>query len=184
MAIAEGVTVRAIPAAEARPLRRDILRPGEPPEAVVFPQDDDPLTLHAGAWVDGRLVGVATVLREAPLGEDDAGAWRLRGVATLPEARGLGYGAAVLRACLDHVARRGGGLIWCQARPEAVRFYERHGFTRDRAPAGDRGHGARWVMRRVVTAAGGAAWGAGVDGTATTDDAPRADGAAPRGGRR
>jgi len=54
--------------------------------------------------------------------------WRVRGMATAPEARGRGYGALILAALLDHVRAQGGGLVWCHARELAVPLYERAGF--------------------------------------------------------
>ena len=50
-------------------------------------------------------------------------------MATREDLRGQGIGARVLEACVGHVAARGGGLLWCNARMPARRFYERAGFT-------------------------------------------------------
>jgi ribosomal protein S18 acetylase RimI-like enzyme len=49
-------------------------------------------------------------------------------MATEPECRSQGIGAAVLAALLDHVADHGGGVVWCSARAPAVDFYRRAGF--------------------------------------------------------
>jgi ribosomal protein S18 acetylase RimI-like enzyme len=49
-------------------------------------------------------------------------------MATLPEARGRGLGAALLAACLDHARKQGAALVWCHARTSAVGFYVRAGF--------------------------------------------------------
>jgi predicted GNAT family N-acyltransferase len=50
-------------------------------------------------------------------------------MATAEHKRGEGIGTAVLRAVLEHVARHGGGLLWCSARTSARSFYERAGFV-------------------------------------------------------
>ena len=111
---------------EARGLRHQLLRPGRPADELVFPGDDAPDTLHAGAFVEERLVGIATIIREAPPGEADDRAWRVRGMATLPEIRGRGYGGLLLERCVEHAVNHGGRLLWCNARAGAVGFYRRY----------------------------------------------------------
>lgn len=104
-----------------RPLRLAVLRPGQPADSAVYPEDDGPDTVHLAAFAGGRVVATASLYRE--------NGWRLRGMATDPSVRGRGYGRAVLRAALDHAARRGAGEVWCNARLAAVGFYEGAGFA-------------------------------------------------------
>lgn len=113
--------VRPIGAEETRPLRHAVLRPGRPWVDTVFPGDDHPATVHLGAFDGDRLVGIASLYREARQGRGDG--WRLRGMATAVDARGLGAGRALLGACVAHVAAHGGGELWCNARTPAVTFY-------------------------------------------------------------
>jgi GNAT superfamily N-acetyltransferase len=124
-----------------RPLQRAVLRPGLPPEAASYPEDELPDTLHVAAYDDaGRVAGVATYFPQVYPGpfSDDSGsltpaeataAWRLRGMASDPERRGAGFGAAVLARGLAEIRERGGRWLWCNARTSAVPFYERHGLT-------------------------------------------------------
>ncbi len=120
--------IREISAAETYPLRLPILRAGLPPESAVFPGDDAPETVHFGAFRGEELVGIAS-LYSAPLPEKPElqPAWQLRGMATLPEVRGAGYGRALVEACLRHGRARGAAIVWCNARTPAVKFYEKHG---------------------------------------------------------
>jgi predicted GNAT family N-acyltransferase len=121
-----GVLIRQVGAEEIRPLRHRVLRPGQAFEDTAYAGDDLPETVHLGAFDDdGRLVGIASLYRE---GRDGGPGWRLRGMATDATVRGTGHGAAVLGACIDHVARAGGGELWCNARMSAVGFYRRAGF--------------------------------------------------------
>lgn len=76
------------------------------------------------------MVSIASIYHEPPPNSERTDSWRLRGMATLPDYRGSGYGAACLRACIDHVQTKGGQHIWCNARTPAVPFYERYGFRR------------------------------------------------------
>ncbi len=135
--------VRVITAAQTYPLRQSVLRAGLPPEACIFPGDDDPATTHLGVVRGDDLLAIATLMREPlpvsvpdpaasagdlPAGAlPDAQACRLRGMAVAPEVRGQGIGAALLRACFAHAWAAGATRFWCNARTPAVPFYERHG---------------------------------------------------------
>lgn len=121
------MSVRSIPGSQTRGLRHALLRPEQPPEDLAYPGDDAARTLHVGAFTDETLVGIASVFPDA--GRDEPDAWRLRGMATTPSARGQGFGSALVRACLGHVARLGGTHVWCNARTPAVGFYRSHGFV-------------------------------------------------------
>lgn len=61
--------------------------------------------------------------------EGDPGWWRVRGMATVPEARGRGAGTAVLNALLDHARSRGAVGVWASVRVRARSLYERAGFV-------------------------------------------------------
>jgi ribosomal protein S18 acetylase RimI-like enzyme len=123
------VTIRAVTAAETRPLRHAVLRPHQRPEELVYESDDAPDTLHAAAIEAGEIVGTATIARAPHPGDPGPADWRIRGMATAPAARGRGIGAALLQACLDHARERGGGRVWCNARTPAIALYERAGFA-------------------------------------------------------
>ena len=147
------VDVEVIPTVESYPLRHAVLRPHQSAAEVVWENDDEPGTATYGAVERaGRsIVGVATVFPEpAPFDVTEAGVpkgaggatttWRLRGMATRPDAQGQGIGTSVLKAVLDHVAAAGGDLLWCNARVSAVAFYKRAGF---------RTWGPAWVISSI-----------------------------------
>ena len=94
-------------------------------------------------------MGIASLYREARPSGAPRG-WRLRGMATEPAVRGSGFGALLLQACVDHVARSGGGELWCNARLPALGFYRTAGF----AVVGEQfdipGIGPHFVMTRDV----------------------------------
>ncbi|MGI8778413.1 MAG: GNAT family N-acetyltransferase [Acidimicrobiales bacterium] len=114
--------IATITAEQTRPLRHLILRPTQPATAMEYPGDHSPDTRHFGAFEQGRLVGIASLYKEARP-DGPANGWRLRGMATALEARGRGAGRALLGACRDHVAAAGGGELWCNARMVAYEFY-------------------------------------------------------------
>jgi len=89
---------------------------------------------------DGRVIGGAGI---APLTDGDAGVCELRKMYFLNEARGIGAGAAMMRACLDFA--RSAGYRQCYLETlagmdAAGRLYRRSGFTTLGAPLGATGH--------------------------------------------
>ncbi len=127
-AVKASPVIRRISAAETRPLRQAILRPHQPVEELAYPGDDAPETAHFGAFLDGKLIGIASVYHEPPHGETNQSAWRLRGMAVVPQLFRKGIGSLLLRACLNHAKQRGGTMMWFNARTPAVPFYQAHGF--------------------------------------------------------
>jgi GNAT superfamily N-acetyltransferase len=144
--------VEPVAAIATFPLRRDVLRPHETFDQLALPGDDDPDTCHLAArTTTGEVVGTATVRREpTPWPGTTTAAWRLRGMATREDLRGLGIGGQVLGAVIAHVASRGGGLLWCNARLPAVPFYERSGFATRGRPWVDPEIGPHVAMWREV----------------------------------
>jgi GNAT superfamily N-acetyltransferase len=129
-----GVEIRPADLAAVRELRHRVLRPHQRPEELVYGADETPDALHLGAFEGERLVAIASITREPPPGTADPSAWRVRGMATLPEARNRGIGSLLLERCLEHARDRGGALVWCNGRVAARAFYERHGFVVARGP--------------------------------------------------
>ncbi|HVB94378.1 MAG TPA: GNAT family N-acetyltransferase [Acidimicrobiales bacterium] len=129
-------TVTRVRVEETLALRQAVLRPHQSLEEVALPGDDDPSTVaFAAIDAEGELQSVARVTIEAPpfpiddLITGGTPKWRLRGMATRPEARNQGIGTAVLQAAIAHVGTHGGGLLWCNARVPAIGLYRRAGFT-------------------------------------------------------
>jgi GNAT superfamily N-acetyltransferase len=112
---------REISLEQSRELRRSVLRPHDSIEEIAAGEADG--AYAAGVFCGQTLIAVGTI---APTPE--RGGWRLRGMATAPEARNRGAGAAVLDALLSYARDRGASLVWCNARTPARRFYERAGF--------------------------------------------------------
>jgi ribosomal protein S18 acetylase RimI-like enzyme len=115
------VVVREISLAETRRLRHAVLRPHETVESLAAHEPSDAFAV--GVVDAGVLVAVGFI---APDGEP--GAWRVRGMATVPAARGKGAGSAVLDALLRHAVACGASRVWCNVRTPARSLYERAGF--------------------------------------------------------
>lgn len=105
-------------------LRLEVLRPGFPPEAAIFPGDDALTTVHIGAFLpDGRCVGIATLVENDGL--------QLRGMAVDPTRQGHGIGAAILQKVYQVTAEQGRDSLWCNARTSASGFYAKQGWLRE-----------------------------------------------------
>jgi len=85
---------------------------------------EGPDAFAVGVARDGELVSVGFIAPDLA----EPGSWRIRGMASAPESRGRGYGAAVLDALVAHARQRGATRIWCNARIGARTLYERAGF--------------------------------------------------------
>ncbi|NGN64806.1 GNAT family N-acetyltransferase [Streptomyces sp. A7024] len=149
------IRTAVVPAADILQLRWTVLRPGLPRESAVFPEDDAPGAYHLAAYdPDGVVRGCASFSPEQLPGDGDGHAAppaiRLRGMASDPAVRGQGYGTAVLDAGLAEAAARGAGVAWCNARTEAVGFYEAHGWEIRGEEFHIEGVGPHYVMVRKL----------------------------------
>jgi GNAT superfamily N-acetyltransferase len=124
------IHIRPMTSLEVRPLRLEVLRAGMVNQTVHFDGDDDPTTIHLGAFdQDQNNVGVSTWMqRPFPLAEEHK-ALQLRGMATAVNVQGKGIGALLLVAGQSHGREVGAHLIWANARDAALNFYNRHGYS-------------------------------------------------------
>lgn len=145
------ISIRPIAAAETLPLRHAILRPHQPMGSLVYKGDHAPDALHVGAFLDGELVGIASISFEPH--ETEPRAWRLRGMATQERVHGLGVGRALIDACVKHVLEHNGRMLWCHGRTSAWGFYRAMSFEKygEEFISGS-GTGAHYVMIRKIIA--------------------------------
>jgi len=94
----------------------------------MFQGDDDELTFHLGAFVDKKLVSIASFYFEKNDTFPEQYQYRLRGMATLPEYQGQGLSSALLRTAFPVIKQNQCTLLWCNAREKAMGFYEKVGF--------------------------------------------------------
>jgi predicted GNAT family N-acyltransferase len=122
--------IQPISAEATYTLRHQILRPNQPIEECIFSFDSAPDTLHVGCFLNGQLVGVGSIFREARDGSPQANGWRIRGMAVRADVRGSGAGGKILQALIAHAASRGlSGEIWCNGRVNVKGYYEHYGFV-------------------------------------------------------
>ncbi len=138
--------VRRATLGEIVALRHRELRAGLPRTSAAFDGDDEPATIHTGAFDGDDVVGCASWMCRP---YDGARAYQLRGMATRADRVGGGIGRAVLRFGEHEVATTTGiHLLWCNARVPAVAFYERLGWRVVSEPFDVPTAGPHRVMRR------------------------------------
>lgn len=106
-----------------------MLRPNGTVDDCIFQGDNDEMTFHLGAFVDKKLVSVASFYFERNEKFPDPYQYRLRGMATLPEHQGQGLSSALLRTAFPVIKQNQCTLLWCNAREKAMGFYSKVGFT-------------------------------------------------------
>ena len=125
----ENIVIRRMSYLDVRPLRLEVLRAGMVNKSVIFDGDDEPTTVHIGAFTDaGDNIGVSTWMRRSFQPEPQCMGLQLRGMATAVNMQGQGIGGLLLHAGLQYGLENGYELIWANARDAALAFYNRHGY--------------------------------------------------------
>ncbi len=128
------IQLHPISAAETYDLRHRILRPHQPLDTCVFPYDTAPGSLHIGAFLNGQLIGIGSILPESREHATQPNNWRIRGMAVRENMRGTGAGGKIIQALVDYAGTQPlPAEIWCNGRANVKGFYERFGL----APEGD-----------------------------------------------
>lgn len=123
--------VLRISASDTYHIRHKVLAPHLPLEAIKFAGDDDEdLSFHLGAFIDSQLVSVASFFYEKHPQFSDLHQYQLRGMATLPEFERKGLSSELLRVAFPIIRQNFCTLLWCNARKNAVGFYEKVGFLK------------------------------------------------------
>ncbi|CAM1372645.1 GNAT family N-acetyltransferase [Tenacibaculum xiamenense] len=119
-------TIEKIETKETYALRKKILREGiDLP--YQFEGDFDQSTFHLGAFLNGKLIGIASFMKS----NNDlfsSEQYQLRGMATSEEVRGRGAGKVLVNSAIEILRNKGVKTVWCNARKEATTFYKKLGF--------------------------------------------------------
>ena len=107
-----------------------MLRPDSPIERCKFAGDEEDQTFHLGAFMDNKLVSVASFYFENHGELDEPFQFRLRGMATLPEYQHKGLSTELLKMAFPIIKQNFCNLVWCNARVSAVQFYQKVGFDK------------------------------------------------------
>lgn len=123
------VKIEKVDVSRIRDLRYKVLWPhlDGPNECEISP-DKEESTFHMAAILNDKVVGTVTLLVEVNPKFEEKKQYRLRAMATDPEIRGYGIGAALVSEAVEELKRMNVKLLWCDARLIATGFYERQDF--------------------------------------------------------
>ncbi len=108
--------IKQITPSETLVIRHKVMWPNKPIEYVELP--DDINGRHFGLFVNGELTSIISLFVE----NNEV---QFRKFATLIEFQGLGYGTILLKNIIDLLKREGIKKLWCNARVEKSKFYEK-----------------------------------------------------------
>jgi len=121
-------TIRIADVSEIYPIRNEVLRPGLSIESCYYPEDSRDGVFHLIAEQNEVAVGIASFYPEKHPEFTQANSWRLRGMATVDEVRGAGFGIQLLQKGIEECRHKGADLLWCNARTSALGFYQKLNF--------------------------------------------------------
>lgn len=121
--------VKKISASATYSVRSQVLRPGRPISECYFPGDDEKDSFHLGIFKNEKLIGVASFVKNSNPFFDPSFQYQLRGMAVLPEFKGMGIGALLLKEGESIIAKKHPEpFLWFNARITAVDFYKKQGY--------------------------------------------------------
>lgn len=116
----KNIRIEKIKLEETMSIRHRVLWPDKLVEHCMV--DGDESAAHFGIFYNDVLAGVASTY------ELD-GAVRLRKFAVEKHHQGKGFGKALLEHAMSQAKINGASTLWCDARENAVQFYERFGLS-------------------------------------------------------
>ncbi|MBP3944002.1 GNAT family N-acetyltransferase [Sphingobacteriaceae bacterium WQ 2009] len=118
--------IKFIQAEDTLPLRSLVLRNGAPLAEAKMEEDLTATTFHLGYFNEaGELLCILTCQQQTHAAFEGAG-YRLRGMATHPDARQQGLAKQLLLAAIQHLKEvLNVDYLWFNARVVALPFYEK-----------------------------------------------------------
>ena len=113
--------IKKVPVSKVLDIRHKVLWPDKSPEFVKVPEDEE--ARHFGLFYDDQIVSVISLFNT---GETI----RFRKFATIQTHQNKGLGSKLLQFVIDDSRNRGYDKIWCDARADAMGFYEKFGFKK------------------------------------------------------
>jgi predicted GNAT family N-acyltransferase len=142
--------IKIIQLVDLLPIRNEVLRDGKlTPDECRFPTDEVEGVFHVGYFADDALVSVTSLSPQNYNGEKGNG-YQLRGMATLAQYRGRGFGGELIDFAVNYLHDKQADYIWCNARKLAVKFYRDSGFGIISDEFEIKGIGPHYVMRRKL----------------------------------
>ncbi len=109
-------------------IRHSVLRQNQPFDSCKFDTDNIAGTFHLGAFLDEKLISIATFSPEKQQAFTAEKQMRLRAMATLDHYRMQGVGSAIIKHAEAVLKENGVAVLWCNARISARGYYDKLGF--------------------------------------------------------
>ena len=123
------IEVRIIPSELTYLIRNKVLWPHKKLQNCKLLVDNKPHTYHIGSFLGKELISIGTFIREKHKDFDlKKNHYRLRAMATLQDFQGLSSGKSLLLYAINLLKEKKTNLIWCDARVNAIPFYQKIGF--------------------------------------------------------
>jgi ribosomal protein S18 acetylase RimI-like enzyme len=121
--------VKRIQPEQAYDLRLRVLWPHkEKRENCVVDIDNSEDAIHLGTFDGERIVAIGSLFRSDTPKIAHTEKYRLRAMATDPEYRGQHAGEMLVRKAIEILRSKSIDVLWCDARLNAIGFYEKIGF--------------------------------------------------------
>tara|TARA_B100001029_G_C15003913_1_gene419846 strand:+ start:572 stop:1018 length:447 start_codon:yes stop_codon:yes gene_type:complete len=122
------IEVRIIPSSLTYTIRNKVLWPHKEFKNCKLSIDDLVSTYHIGSFFEEDLISVGTFLKEKNTNFDgQINQYRLRAMGTLQNFQGLSGGKSLLLYAIKFFKKKQINLIWCDARINAIPFYQKIG---------------------------------------------------------
>ncbi|MCF2444840.1 GNAT family N-acetyltransferase [Dyadobacter sp. CY345] len=120
-----GIEIKKVSVIDILPIRHKVLWPDKPFEFVKVNGDEE--GIHFGLYEDNILVTIISLFAEGS-------SMRFRKFATLQEYQNRGLGKMMILKAIKYAKESGFERLWCDARTDALNFYERVGFKKISEP--------------------------------------------------
>ncbi len=122
------IEIKEIDVEKTYPIRHKVLRQNKGFETCKFISDSYEGTFHMGLYYNEELVSIVSFCPEINEEFESQKQFRLRGMATLKECRGKGFGRMLIMHSEQMLFSNETELIWCNVRIKAIGFYEKLGY--------------------------------------------------------
>jgi GNAT superfamily N-acetyltransferase len=122
--------IKKIQSTDTYSVRHPVLRKGKAIETCKFDHDEAVSTVHFGAFLDEKLIGVVSLFEKSNSAFEDKKQFQLRGMAILEDYQKKGIGEKLIIFLENHVnASDRNAVIWLNARESAFKFYEKLNYS-------------------------------------------------------
>ncbi|MGM7684860.1 GNAT family N-acetyltransferase [Cytobacillus sp. Hm23] len=127
------IAVKQVNPEDTYEIRNEVLRPHQTIGACKYEHDHHHQSFHLGAFVNNRIVSVASFYNECHPLIDGHIQYRLRGMATLKKYRKKSAGSSLINYAEALMNEKNVDSWWCNARVSVCDYYEKLGLL----PQGD-----------------------------------------------